>query len=78
MFETDTNLIDESYHKDRVLNITLLVFLGICSVLICHQQMTLWHLPHSSSILELFVLNSIASKFGFPELQMHSLVVVSV
>jgi hypothetical protein len=47
---------------------------AICSVFIGHQHITPWHLPHTISILELFVLNSIASKLGFPELQVHSLV----
>jgi hypothetical protein len=43
---------------------------AICSAFIGHQQIT----PHTISILELFVLNSIASKVGFSELQVHSLV----
>ena len=47
---------------------------AICSVFIGHQQIALRQLPHTISILELFVLNSIASKLGFPELQVHSLV----
>ena len=47
---------------------------AICSAFIGHQQITPRQLPHTISILELFVLNSIASKLGFPELQVHSLV----
>jgi hypothetical protein len=46
----------------------------VCSVLIDHQQITSWHFPHTISILEVFVINSIASKLGFPELHLHSLV----
>jgi hypothetical protein len=46
---------------------------AICSVFIGHQQITPRQLPHTISILELFVLNSIASKLGFPESQIHSL-----
>jgi hypothetical protein len=45
----------------------------LSSVLMGHQQIKSWHLPQTSSILELFVLNSVASKLGFPELQLHSL-----
>jgi hypothetical protein len=44
----------------------------VCIVLMDHQQITPWHLPHASSILELFVLNSMTSKLGFSELQLHS------
>jgi hypothetical protein len=33
----------------------------VCVVLMGHQQITPWHLPQRSSILELFVLNSMAS-----------------
>ena len=36
----------------------------VCSVLIDHQQITPWNFPHTISILELFVINSIASKLG--------------
>ena len=47
---------------------------AICSAFIGHQQITPRQLPHTISILELFVLNSIASKVGFSELRVHSLV----
>jgi hypothetical protein len=47
---------------------------AICSILMGHQQITPRQSPHTISILELCVLNSIASKSGFPELQVHSLV----
>ena len=46
---------------------------AVCSVLMGHQQIKPWHLPHTISILELLVPKSISLKLGFPELQMHSL-----
>ena len=46
---------------------------AVCSVLMGHQQITLWHLPHTISIFELSATNSISSKLGLPESQLHSL-----
>lgn len=45
---------------------------AVRSVLMGHQQITLWHLLHTISIFELSAPNSISSKLGLPESQLHS------